>query len=234
LKDAKRKRLVIRNVAKAADPPRLRQAGSLAMNTWTASQLRIFLDEMSSHRLSSAYLLAATTGMRRGEVLGLRWADLDLERHRLAVRQTVITINYEVSIGQPKTQKGRRSISLDSGTIEALASHRARQQAERESLGAAYADRDLVFAKTDGSPLNPDYFSKVFDHTVSRLEIPRIRLHDLRHTHATLGLAVGIPVKVMSDRLGHATAAFTQDVYMHVSPQQDGEAAERIAALLGH
>ncbi len=232
LKDAERKRLVNRNVAAAADPPRQRQAGSQEMKTWTVEEVRTFLTEMTDHRIGTAYILAVTTGMRRGEILGVRWSDIDFVTRRLSVRQTITLVNYTVTIGTPKTSRGRRSIALDPATVAALQAHRERQMEETASLGAGYTDHGLVFAKVDGFPLNPDYFSQVFDRTVARLPITRIRLHDLRHTHATLGLAAGIPPKVMSDRLGHATVAFTQDVYMHAIPQLERDAADQMANLI--
>lgn len=232
LKDAERKRLVVRNVADAADPPKLRQAGQREMRTWSGAEVRTFLNEVRRHRIGAAYVLAATTGMRRGEVLGLRWRDVDFKAGRLAVRQTVVSVNYQVMFGSPKTTRGRRSIALDATTVAALQAHRRVQAAEREALGPGYQDNDLVFAKEDGAPLHPDYFSQLFDRTVARSGLPRIRLHDLRHTHATLGLAAGIQPKVMSDRLGHATVAFTQDVYMHAIPRLEEEAAEQVALLI--
>jgi len=232
LRDAQRKQLVTRNVAQAADPPKIRRR---EMRTWTNSQLRMFLDGMRDHPLYPAYVLAATTGMRRGEVLGVRWSDLNVDAHppRLSVTQTVLSINYQITFGAPKTQRGRRSIALDPTTVRILDEHRQRQVEERTVLEGAYRDDlNLVFARADGTPIHPDYFSQTFDRAVARLALPKIRLHDLRHTHATLGLAAGIPAKVMSDRLGHATVAFTQDVYMHAIPQLEADAAEHVAALI--
>jgi len=232
LRDAERKGLVSRNVVSMADPPRRSQSGSSAMRTWTPEQLRVFLAALSGHRLEAAYLLAATTGMRRGEVLGTRWSDLDIQHRRLAVRQTVICLNYKISFGTPKTARGRRLIALDPATMTALVKHLQEQEAERTVLEGGFEDHNLCFAKIDGSPIHPDYFSQLFDRTVARLPIPRIRLHDLRHTHATIGLAAGIPPKVMSDRLGHSTVAFTQDIYMHAIPRLEDEAAEQMADLI--
>lgn len=231
-KDAERKGLVAKNVAAMADPPKQRQSGSKEMKTWTPEELRTFLAALAGHRLEAAYILAATTGMRRGEVLGVRWSDFDIGRRRIAVRQTVLGINYKVSFGTPKTARGRRSIALDDATVAALVAHRERQAAERATVADGYQDHDLIFAKLDGSPINPDYFSQCFDRTVAKLPITRIRLHDLRHTHATIGLVVGIPPKVMSDRLGHATVAFTMDVYMHAIPRLESEAANQMAELI--
>jgi integrase len=223
---------VPKNVASLADPPKQRQSGSREMKTWTPEELRVFLGAMAGHRLKAAYLLAATTGMRRGEVLGVRWSDLDVARRRLAVRQTVTSVNYRIEFGTPKTARSRRSIALDSGTVTALLQHRARQAVEREAVSWRYQDNDLIFAKLDGSPIHPDYFSQCFDRTVAKLDVPRIRLHDLRHTHATLGLAAGIPPKVMSDRLGHATVAFTLDIYTHAIPQMESDAADQMGQLI--
>lgn len=231
LRDAERKQLVYRNVAQAADPPKP-GSRSKEMRTWSAEEVGIFLTTMAEHRLSAAYLLAASTGMRRGEILGLRWRDVDFVTGRVAVRQTITSVNYEIIVGEPKTSRGRRSIAIDSTTAKALRDHRKRQQSERKAMGEGFKDQDLVFCRPDGSPIHPDYFSQTFDRTVARVGLRRIRLHDLRHTHATLGLAAGVPAKVMSDRLGHATVAFTQDVYMHAIPQLEADAADQIADLI--
>jgi integrase len=232
LRDAVRKNLVVRNVADAADPPKLQRATRSEMQTWTPDDLRRFFDGISTHRLAAAYVLAATTGMRRGEVLGVRWVDIDFAARRLQVRQTILSVEYEVIVGQPKTRRGERKIALDSETINVLLAHRATQQHERLLLGDGYHDHGLVFTRGDGRPIHPDSFSQTFDRTVRRLGLPRIRLHDLRHTHATLGLSVGIPVKVMSDRLGHATTAFTMDIYMHAIPAVEDDAADQVAGLM--
>jgi len=135
-------------------------------------------------------------------------------------------------LGTPKTARGRRTIALDAGTIRALRDHRERQDEEKAAAGRGYDDHDLVFAREDGSPIHPDVYSQSFRRIVKRLGLPYIRLHDLRHTHATMGLAAGIPVKVISTRLGHATTAFTMDVYMHVVPALEDSAAEQIADLI--
>ena len=232
LKDAERKRLVTRNVADAADPPRSRQMGLKEMQTWTVEEVRTFLNVMTGHRIGAAYMLAATTGMRRGEVLGLRWQDIDFEARRLRIYQTIVLVNYELTVSAPKTPRSRRSVALDPATVEVLREHKAQQEKEKALLGPGYHDQGLVFAKANGRPLNPDYFSQLFDRTVAKLDVKRIRLHDLRHTHATLGLAAGIPAKVMSDRLGHATVAFTQDVYMHAIPELESDAADQMANLI--
>jgi integrase len=232
LKDAVRKNLVVRNVADAADPPSSRSPGQVEMKTWTGDQVRSFLHEMRDHRWGAAFFLAATTGMRRGEVLGVRWADVELGAQRLTVNQTILNVAYEVTVGSPKTARSRRTIALDPETSRVLAAHKLRQAAERRALGDAYVDRGLVFAQENGDPVHPDLFSQTFRRSVRRLGLPVIRLHDLRHTHATMGLEAGIPVKIISTRLGHATTAFTQDIYMHSVPALEESAAEQIADLI--
>jgi len=232
LRDAVRKNLIPRNVADAADPPKLNRANRAEMQTWTPDQLRAFFEGIASHRLAAAYILAATTGMRRGEVLGVRWRDIDFKTRRLHVQQTVLSVEYQITIGRPKTLRGERKIALDPETVRVLKAHRAAQRREKHLLGEGYRDQGLVFARENGEPIHPDYFSQTFDRTVKRLKLPKIRLHDLRHTHATLGLAAGIHVKVISDRLGHATTSFTQDIYMHAIPAIEDNAADQIADLI--
>jgi integrase len=231
LHDAVRWSYLPRNVAEYSDPPKQTSSGK-AMRTWTPAELRGFLEFVSDDPYNAAWVLAANTGMRRGEVLGLRWQDIDFDRRRLAIRQTIISIDYRVKISEPKTARGRRSVALDSGTIAALRAHRATQNQLKLMLGEAWQDNDLVFCRDDGTPVHPDRFTQMFDKHVRDCGLPRIRLHDLRHTHATLALAAGIHPKVVSERLGHSTVAFTMDVYSHAIPSMEAEAAETIANLV--
>ena len=177
-------------------------------------------------------MLAASTGMRRGEVLGLRWVDVDLELARVAVRQTRVLAGRQVVTSEPKTSRGRRSIALDPRTVAALRSWRAAQLEERLAWGAAWTDSGLVFTREDGTPMHPEWLSDAFDWRIRTTGLPRIRFHDLRHTHASLGLAAGVPVKVMSERLGHSTSSFTADAYQHVTPALEGHAASTVARLV--
>lgn len=225
LSDARRKETVTRNVAELSDPPKLRAARRQEIKVWSAEQLHTFLDLCADHRLHPAWFVASHTGMRRGEVLGLRWADVDLNGRRLSVSQAVILVAYELVVSDIKTDNGRRTIDLDERTVGVLRAWRKRQLEERLLVGAGYGDRDLVFARPDGAPTNPDLFSQSFDRFVARSALPRIRLHDLRHTHASILLKAGVPVKVVSERLGHASPAFTITVYQHVLPGMQADAA---------
>jgi integrase len=231
LADAARWSLIQRNVADQADPPSIRSTAP-EMKTWTADELARFLDFLADDRLYAAWVLAATTGMRRGEVLGLRWSDVDLDASRLSVRQTLVSVAYETNFSAPKTSRSRRSISLDATTVTALRAHRKRQLEERIAWCSAYHDSGLVVTREDGTSVHPDRFTQMFDKHVKQSGLPRIRLHDLRHTHATLALAAGVHPKVVSERLGHATVAFTLDVYSHAVPALQEDAADRVASLI--
>lgn len=232
LADAARKGTVPRNVATLADAPKLSAAPRRPMKVWEAEQLRFFLDGCRSNRLHPAFHLAAHTGMRRGEILGLRWCDVDLGVRRLAIRQTVVSVAYKITVSDVKTASARRSIDLDERTIATLRSWRKKQMEERLALGLGRDDAGLVFARPDGAPLHPDFVSQTFDRLVARLKLPAIRLHDLRHTHASLLLRANVPVKVVSERLGHTNPSFTISTYQHVMPGMQAEAATTFSDLL--
>jgi integrase len=170
--------------------------------------------------------------MRRGEALGLRWRDVDLDAGRLSIVQTVVVNGNEVRFDTPKTDKGRRSISIPSSTLAALRRWSTRQKADRLRWGEDYEDSGLVFTMENGTRLDPRTVSRTFDRLVTAAKVASIRLHDLRHTYATSALASGESVKVVSERLGHASIAITLDVYAHVTPQHDADAAERVERLL--
>ena len=231
-RDAVRWGRIARNPADAADPPRSAATVRPAMTTWTAQQLRAFLAHTADHRLHGAFVVLATTGMRRGECLGLRWSDVDLQAGRVSITQTVIAVNHQVRIGSPKTARARRTVVLDSGTVTALRDHRQRQLAERLLMGAGFTDHGLVFCRPDGGPLHPERFSRTFMIESARAGLPAIRLHDLRHTWATLALSAGEHPKVVQERLGHANVSITLDVYSHVTEGLHGDAAARVAVII--
>ncbi|MEQ8716665.1 MAG: site-specific integrase [Acidimicrobiales bacterium] len=232
LADAADDGLIATNVAERAKPPRPRATNPTEIRFWQPDELRAFFEVIAGHRLEGAWHLAAMTGMRRGEVLGLRWRDLDLDRSRLHVRQALVSVAYEVLVSSPKSHRAR-VIDLDPGTVEQLRLHRKRQDAERSEWEADYEDQDLVVCKENGTPLHPQTFSQAFERIVDKTDLPRIRLHDLRHTHATVALRAGVPVKVISERLGHENPAFTMKQYAHVMPGMQAEAAKLVARLVG-
>ena len=183
-------------------------------------------------KVALAFRLVAFTGLRRGELCGLRWCDLDLKGRTATIRQQLVESGQDLFFGEPKTKKGARVIALDSETVSLLRSHRAAQAAERLSWGPAYSDLDLIFCREDGSTLRPSQVSQRFVAMSQAAELPRIVLHALRRTHATHALAAGVPIKVVSDRLGHATSAFTADTYTRVLPEVDQQAADLVAKLV--
>lgn len=230
LSDAARKGTVFRNVADIADPPSISRS-SRSMNVWTSDQLRSFLDEVAGHDLYPLYFLAATTGMRRGELAGLRWRNVDLDAARLTVNQQVVSVEYELIEDDLKTASSRRTIDLDEQTTVMLRRHRRGQLEERMATGQR-DDDGFVFARPDGSPVHPDLISQTFQRFMDQSELPRIRLHDLRHTHATILLQQNVHPKVVSERLGHSSIAFTMTVYQHVMPGMQAEAAATFGAAV--
>lgn len=230
LGDAVRWNLILRNAALSADPPKAKGAGEHHHDTWSAKELATFLAATSEDYFAPLWHLLSSTGMRRGESLGLTWDDLDLDAGRARIRQTVVAIGYRIEMSQPKTARGRRSIALDTATVAALKTWKAKQAKERLALGIGRSE--FVFTREDGAQLHPDRVTKMFNTLVKAAEVKRIRLHDLRHTHATLGLAAGINPKLMSERLGHATTSFTLDTYTASIPEMDHDVAETIARLV--
>lgn len=231
LADAVDTGLLGRNAAAGAKPPRPSRRAASWVNAWEPNELTRFLESVQNARLGPIWRLAAMTGMRRGEVLGLRWQDIDLDLARLSVRQAVVAVGYEVVHSTPKSHSAR-VIDLDAQTVEQLRAHRARQDAEKAEWGADYQDQDLVVAKENGEPIHPHTFSQSFERLIAKAALRTIRLHDLRHTHATLALKAGVPVKVISERLGHESPAFTLKQYAHVIPGMQAEAAAQVAAMI--
>jgi integrase len=229
LSDAVRWGKVSRNVADLADPPKQRTP---EMRTWAAPEVRRFLEYVLADRLYALWRLAVSAGLRRGELLALRWEDLDPKASRLSIRRTLITVRYKLLFSTPKTARGTRSVALDAVTLAALRDHRKRQAEEHLAWGPAYEDKGLIFCQEDGRPIHPDRISKMFQGHAKAAGLPRVRFHDLRHTAATLALQAGIHPKVVSERLGHSTVSLTLDTYTHAVPALQEEAAETIASVI--
>jgi integrase len=170
--------------------------------------------------------------MRRGEALGLSWDAVDLDGAVVRVTKTLITVDGRVEIGEPKTKRSRRAVALDAHTASILRRHKALQARRRLALGDAWNDTGTVFDDGAGSHLRPDRVSKTFTRLAAAAGLQRIRFHDLRHTAASLMLAAGVPAKVASERLGHATISITLDTYSHLLPGLSEDAAERTGALI--
>ena len=235
LNDAERKGLVLRNVARLADAPSLTTARSKGseMVVWTPAQLAVFLQSITGSRNDALFRLLAMTGMRRGEVIALRWSDVDLASRVVTIRQAATVIDGDEYLDVPKTRRSRRAIDIDDETARSLGRQREVQRAALERISEAQPANDRVFTNDIGEPLRPNSIGQAFRRLVRTASVPSIRLHDLRHTHASHLLAAGVNVKVVSERLGHASVSFTLDTYGHVMPGQQAEAAAAVAALVG-
>jgi integrase len=196
-------------------------------------QTKTFLEVARGERFEALYVLSVTTGLRQGELLGLKWDDVDLENHLVRVRRTLVRNNGRLFLGEPKTKRSRRTVRLTETATEALKEHLARQLEQMECLGDLYEDQGLVFATQRGTLVNPSNLRKrSFTPLLEKTGLPTIRFHDLRHTCATLLLSRNVNPKIVSEMLGHATIAITLDTYSHVLPNmQDGAARALQEAL---
>ena len=199
---------------------------------WTVEQCRTFLARSADDRLLALYHLLMVTGMRRGEAVGLRWSDLDLDGATVFIVQQIVEVRGRSVVSTPKTRRSRRVVALDVDIVKALCLHGEAQLAERRTWGLHVGPDDLVFSREDGRAFRPEYVTRHFQALSRTAGLPEIRLHDLRHTNASLSLAAGIDVKVVSERLGHATTAITADLYTHVIPRLGREAADKLGHAL--
>jgi hypothetical protein len=207
-------------------------ACALASPYGRREQTGAFLDRAHQDRLYPIYHLIAYRGLRRGEAVGLRWQDLDLEAGYARITQQVIQLGWATEVGEPKTDSGARTVSLDDATIAVLRTWRRAQDSERRQWGAAWVDSGLVFTREDGSQLHPDVVTTMFERIYRDAALPPIRLHDLRHTAASLALQAGVPLKVVSEQLGHSSLAITADTYTSVLPAVARAAAEAVAGII--
>lgn len=198
--------------------------------TWTGAQARTFLEGLDeSDRWAPLWTLALATGMRRGELMALRWSEVDLEAGVVHVERSVTQVNQQRVYVTPKNHE-RRDVTIDPRTVATLRSWRKAQMAERLAWGGAYqGSDDLVFTWEDGRPVLPDFATRTFGVLTTGLEVPRLKLHELRHTHATMLLRDGVPVHVVAKRLGHKDPSVTLNVYADAVPDDDGRAVETFA-----
>ncbi|MHB1444975.1 MAG: tyrosine-type recombinase/integrase [Acidimicrobiales bacterium] len=230
LADAVRRGLLVRNVALVAHAPRLRSIPKVEQQAWTADELQAFLRAAAGHRLFAALWVAAFTGMRRSELLGLRWDDFDAAKATLSINRGLVAIGYELTETRGKTRNARRRIDLDATTIDVLTAWRDWQHTEQRAVDIEPSDR--MFTDGHGTVVHPHAISQAFERIARRAGMRVIRLHDLRHTHGTLLIAAGVPVKVVSERLGHANPTFTIETYQHVLPGMQADAARVFERLI--
>lgn len=202
---------------------------------WTAEQLGTFLDAVADDPLFAFWWLTALRGLRRGEMCGLRWTEIDLNHGVLYVERNRTTAGYQVIEGDPKTPAGRRPVALDKRTLHVLREHRKRQQEQRtrrETTGKTWIDSGYVFVRKDGSPLHPGYASGRFRLLIKRTGVPPVRLHDLRHGAASLAHEAGADLKTLQDMLGHSSILVTADTYTSVLPLTHRRSADATAHLV--
>ncbi|MBU2009416.1 MAG: site-specific integrase [Chloroflexi bacterium] len=232
LEDAVKAELVVHNAASAVSAPR---PGRHEARILSPCEVPLFLETARRSRYYIILLLALHTGMRRSELLGLRWKDIDLDMASLSVSQVVLGLaGGKLHFSEPKTAKGRRQIALTPTSVLTLRGHKEKAEADRKMLGLPLTDDDLVFARPDGSPERPTRVTEAFRWLARKMGLRGMRFHDLRHTHASLMLAQGIHPKVVQERLGHATIGITLDTYSHVVPGLQEAAARRFEGLVSN
>jgi integrase len=227
LNSAVKRRLIAWKPAQHVELPEHRRAQA---SIWQPEDVGRFLDASADHRLYALFHLIAFTGMRRGEAIGLRWTDVDLVEPLIVVRSQVTDAGDGPKLGPPKSESGTRVVPIDGYTAHVLQRQLARQQRERAAWGGGWQDLGLVFTKEDRGLLRPDAVTHVFVKLVTQAGLLRIRLHDLRHTHASLALAAGVGIKVVSNPLGHSTTTISADLYTQVTPVVARRAADAIAS----
>lgn len=213
-----------RNPAELVELPR---AVHVRRDTWTAKQVATFLRRIGHDDLFALYALLAIRGMRRGEALGLKWEDLDLDQGLIRIERQISGNGGSIVVGDPKSRAGIRPVAIDSGLCNVLDQHKL---ARATQLGRPPRPGDWVFGDASGNPIKPIDATRRFQRLVKTAGLPTIRLHDLRHTSATLGLASGESLLEVSRRLGHSSVAVTADIYSEISPEAARGAAERMAS----
>jgi integrase len=222
--------LLFRNVADVVQPP---QKARNEMHTWNAEQVGRVLRAAADDPLETFWRLAIFTGMRRGELLALKWPDFDLDAGALFVQRSLGRgLTSRLEEGEPKSRSGRRRIALSPSVVESLKRHRVRQLEYRLAVGDAYRDHGYIFVNETGGFIHPNVLYRRFRGLTARAGVPVIRFHDLRHTSATLLLAEGVHGKIVQERLGHANIAMTLDLYSHVTADMQRDAADRLDALI--
>jgi integrase len=208
--------LLARNVCDSVDPPKPRHKEMAALDT---PEVQRFLDAAAGSQYGPVFFLDLYTGLRRSELLGLKWTAVDLNARAVSITETLQTVPRRgLMVMQPKTARSSRLVSLPPSAVALLSGLKVKQREERQALGLEWGESGYVFSHADGRPFHPNSISRAFRRIVKEAGTPRVRLHDIRHTHATLMLKQGVHPKIVSERLGHASVTITLDTYSHVLP----------------
>lgn len=227
---AVRWQLVYRNVAALVTLPRIQKQ---EMKIFTPEQAKAFLESVKGHRLEALFIMALTLGLRRGELLGLHWSDVDFDAATLRVNYGLQRFDGKLHLVEPKTEKSRRVLPLPSLLIDALRLHRTRQLEERLALGSNWQESGFVFASTIGTPMEPRNLNRTFDALLENAKLPKIRFHDMRHSCATMLLSQGVPQRTLMEILGHSQISLTMNTYSHVLPEMARAAIGTMDSVLG-
>lgn len=221
--------LIPNNPADAVEPPKAKKYKAKVLNL---EEIEAMLKALKEDKLEVPINLALALGLRRGELLGLKWEDIDLDKGLIHIKHNLVRAGKKLVLKEPKSDSGVRTLQIPSSLINMLKKHKVKQLEQKIFLGEAYNDKGFVFCREDGEPINPSTFSHWFDDFIKKNNLPDIRLHDLRHTNATLMLKGKVAPKVASKRLGHSNITITMDLYSHVLEDMDKEAANTIDNLI--
>lgn len=228
LKHAVQWQLIINNPTDSVTAPRPEKT---SIKVWDIDTSFNFLKDIKNTNLYIPVMLALTTGMRLGEIAALKWSDINFKDGFISVTHNFQRVENQYILKQPKTEKSKRSIAMMELTIKELITHKNKQKYDKIKQGNLYDDQDFICTWENGKPLRPHYISDLFRNYILRLDYPRIRFHDLRHTHATMLLSKGVNPKIVSERLGHSTVNITLDIYTHVLPNMQKEAVKKLDSI---
>jgi integrase len=229
LRVAKKWKILKEDIAIMLEPPKLIKK---EMNVWSIEQVNTFLTFTEKSRYHPVFYLAAYTGMRKGEILGLTWEDINFVEKTISVNKTLYRVKNGCILQNPKTKSSYRTIYMDDDIIRVLKKQKVNQNLERLKYGGVYKEHNMVFAQETGDFVNPNAVSGMFTRFIEQAGLPKIRFHDLRHTHATILLQMAVNPKIVAERLGHSSVATTLDTYSHVVPSIKKEVSEQFAKAM--
>lgn len=232
LDKAVRDQLLDRNPADFVDAPEIPKTDATE-SVWTPQDIAQWIEATRGDRHAALWRLLPMTGLRRSEACALKWSDIDLNDARLSVRRAAVIVDGRLVVKGPKTEASRRTVDLDPTTVSLLREWRTRQLEDRLRAGTAWKSGDWVFTDEIGAPVNPDSTSRRFDALVADADLPKIKLRQLRHSHATALLSAGVHPKVVQERLGHSSIKVTLDIYSAVLPNMQRHAVERLSEMFG-
>lgn len=221
--------LIKKDIAGLLVPPRLEVK---EMKVWTIQQINEYLKFTKHSRYHAIFFLAAYTGMRKGEILGLTWDNVDFDRKILTVQKTLYKMKGQYLLSEPKTRNSIRTIYIDDDIIRVLRKQRVKQNLEKLKHGGVYKEHNMVFAQESGEFVMPTAVNSLFNRYINQLKFPHIRFHDLRHTHATILLQMDVNPKIVSERLGHSSVKITLDTYSHVLPSMKKDLSEQFSKAM--